>query len=561
MSVYAVFTQGRDCRGMLCAMKRSSLVIVWGAFSLARVSAAETVVDPLVESVAMFKNGLTVVKSSFQADAPGEYVWVDPPITVHGAFFVESAPGLVIRSTTRLMKSEGPTLPGGNLQQDLAGATVRVGMQGGEQAPGEEVRGRVWPLPKPDRLRWNTNYATTGGRSYFPGSHPGAGTAVSTGNWLVLDEGGQRRFLSLGRIAQIRVEEEAAGVREEPRPVMVFAVKGAGPVQLTYLTKGMAWMPAYQVDLLEGERMRLRQTAVVRNELMDLDETTLELISGYPNIKFSHVDSPLGAGATLAAFFQQISQEGGAQVGAMSQQIAYNTIANRASEAVMPLPQPDAGAPAEDLHYESIGRHALQEGDSLSLEVARAETSCERVVEWKVPDYRDDYGRLQRRGRGSEDEEPWDAVQFANPLPFPMTTAAASVLEDGRFRGQSMANWTAPGHQACIRINKALTVRGEHSEVEEEGEREIVWIAGDDYQRTKVGGTLKLSNARGEPVRMVVELDFSGQLISADGDPARSLRADGARSVNPHRQLEWVIDLAAGESKTLTYRYSVLVNR
>ena len=73
--------------------------------------------------------------------------------------------------------------------------------------------------------------------------------------------------------------------------------------------------------------------------------------------------------------------------------------------------------------------------------------------------------------------------------------------------------------------------------------------------------TLKVSNARAEPVKLVIRTDFSGDLIEAEGDPVKSLRADGARSVNPHRQLEWTIDLKAGTSKTLTYRYSVLVNR
>ena len=122
------------------------------------------------------------------------------------------------------------------------------------------------------------------------------------------------------------------------------------------------------------------------------------------------------------------------------------------SKAVMPLPQPEFGAPAKDLHYESIGTHSLLEGDSLSLQVASAETSCERIVEWWIPAYRDDRGRLQHRNQLKEENEPWDAIQFKNPLKFPMTTAAASILENERFLGQSMATWAAPGHQTSIQI-------------------------------------------------------------------------------------------------------------
>ena len=39
-----------------------------------------------------------------------------------------------------------------------------------------------------------------------------------------------------------------------------------------------------------------------------------------------------------------------------------------------------------DLHYESIGKRTLNEGDSLMLSVASGKTTYERVVEWTIPD-------------------------------------------------------------------------------------------------------------------------------------------------------------------------------
>ncbi len=91
---------------------------------------AQTVIDPVIDSVAMFKNGLTVVHASFEAAAPGDYLWVDPPKSVHGAFFVESGRGMVARSTTRAVMPRENPVPTGNLQIDLAGAEVRVSLRG-----------------------------------------------------------------------------------------------------------------------------------------------------------------------------------------------------------------------------------------------------------------------------------------------------------------------------------------------------------------------------------------------------------------------------------------------
>ena len=523
--------------------------------------AGETAITPATRSAALFKNGVVLIRTGFDAPAAGDYVWVDPPPSVHGAFFVEGVQGIAVRSTQRDMPATGVEMLTGSLQQDLSGADVSVTLAGEGGQTFSEVQGTVWRQPADTKRTWNTRYDPQNPyASLIQGNAAGQGAQMS-GSYLVMEAGGGRQYLATSRISAVKVLKPAAARPPVTHSVLIFFVPAAGPVDISFLTRGMAWIPSYRVDLTGPKQLRLTQSAVVRNELMDLPAAELQLLSGYPNIKFSHVDSMLSPGANLTSFFQQLSQDGRPAQGSMSQQMAYNSISNSASAAA-PLPEPDKATAGEDLHAESIGKRALAAGDSLSLDVASANCECERVIEWKVPDYRDDYGRLTRqRQQGHDDEsDPWDAVQFPNPLKFPLTTAAASVTEGGKFLGQSMANWTAPGQTVCVRITKALTIRGEYSEVEEEGAREKIWIGGNDYQKTRVKGELKLANSRSEAVKVVVRADFSGELLEASNDPAKSLRPDGVWSVNPHRQLEWTITLPAGKTQTLTYRYAVNVD-
>jgi hypothetical protein len=142
-----------------------------------------------------------------------------------------------------------------------------------------------------------------------------------------------------------------------------------------------------------------------------------------------------------------------------------------------------------------------------------------------------------------------------------MTTACAVIMEGGRFRGQSLSQWVNPGQRTSLRITKALSVRTESSEVEEEGQREIVWIGGNDYQRTKVKGRLEMRNFRGKDLMLTVRCEFSGELLEAEASPEKSLRTEGVASVNPRRQLDWTLKLPAGGEKVLNYRYQVLVDR
>jgi len=112
-----------------------------------------------------------------------------------------------------------------------------------------------------------------------------------------------------------------------------------------------------------------------------------------------------------------------------------------------------------------------------------------------------------------------------------------------------------------VKITRALSIRTEAGETEEEGERQIVFIGGNDYQRTTVKGRLAVRNFRGKDAVLTIRCEFSGKLLEADGDPKTTLRVEGATSVNPLRQLDWTITLPAGEEKELTYRYEVLVDR
>lgn len=545
--------------------------------------ADEVLVSPALESVGLFKNGLAVVRLSFPVAGPGNYRWEKVPRVVHGSLWIESDGIISVQSTTRMVeqtdKIETPT---GTLQRDLAGKQVTITLKNRDSSESETYRGTVWTIPAAAPSKsWNTDYSSlnpNSGSYYWYSSRLHANQAAiastpNTGNFLVLDDdSANRRYIDQSRISTLSVDGPfQPRTRKIEKPVLIFNVTEApsagGTVQVSYLTKGFAWLPSYQVDLSDPKSLSIRQSAVIRNEMDDLHDTKIELISGFPNVRFGAVDSPLWPGTNLTSFFQQVNQSGSTAGGILSnniisQQMVYSNF--RGSEnSGSPLPTlAEEGQSSDDIHYESIGRHSMKAGDSLSLDIARAKTKYQRVVEWVVPDPRDERGRYQRRNNNNSDigDQTWDAVLFTNPFKFPMTTAAAQVVENGKFRGQSLSTWVNPGQETCLRITRALSVRTESSEIEEEGKREIIWIAGDDFRRTTVKGRLAVQNFRGKEVTLRIRAEFSGKLLEADSDPETTLRREGVSSINPRRQLNWTITLPAGEEKIIHYRYQVLVD-
>lgn len=529
---------------------------------LAAAARSETPVDPTIDGVELFKNGLAVVRASFPAPAAGDYLWNEAPRAVHGTFWVESDMPVETRGG---LKTEREVADGesasGDLQRDLAGHEVVVHFKSGEQ-----ITGKVWTLPDPAPEPPDVPEPA---RDLFasPSRQPAQRTLKpqqpsTTGSFLVVETGdGQRQLLDRSLIARI---ETGAGFAPRTRwvekPTLRFKVADAGDpqrrIRVSWLAHGLSWAPSYLVELGDNGRMEIEQAAVIRNELLDLNATEIGLISGFPHIRFDEVDSLLWGGTTLDSFFSQLGGPTNRPTFAIASNVAYQ------SSSPSPLPDlSEPGASGDDLHIEPIGPRDLARGESLSLPVARKSTDFERVVEWTVPDPRNARGRYQTGADDDDRDEPWDAISFRNPFAFPMTTAPAMIRDDGHFRGQTRSDWVNPGQTTCLRVTKALSIRADYTEIEEEDGREIVYIAGDDYQRTNVKGTLKLHNSRGEAVRMNVTAEFSGELLEAGRDPEKSLRTEGVSSVNPRRELKWTFDLGAGESTEISYRYSVLVDR
>ena len=216
-----------------------------------------------------------------------------------------------------------------------------------------------------------------------------------------------------------------------------------------------------------------------------------------------------------------------------------------------------------DLHYHDVGAHTLAVGDSLMLVTGEASAAYERLVEWIVPDRRAADGRLIT-GRNTQtdpehDDSPWDAIRFQNPLNFPMTTGPMTFTQAGRFQGEGLTRWANPGEETTLHITRALSIRTRASEVEVPGEREFTYVGGRRFRETLVDGELLVCNHRSEDVQVQIRRRFSGDLVSADGEPATRLREEGVYSINPRYEATWTLTLKPGEERTLKYRYNVLV--
>ncbi len=64
-------------------------------------------------------------------------------------------------------------------------------------------------------------------------------------------------------------------------------------LSVSYLAKGITWAPSYLIDISDPKQARLSAKALIINEAEDLDSAHVDLITGFPNLQFADILSPV----------------------------------------------------------------------------------------------------------------------------------------------------------------------------------------------------------------------------------------------------------------------------
>ena len=529
-------------------MNRFSIPLALLLLPTSLVLAEAETFESKVERLGLFKNGLAVVTRTIDMRNHREGIIENVPEPVHGTFWIESESEIVARIHTQEREANQPL----SYHQAYEGKRVTVYFVDPDMS---SISGIVLPSSTPSELPSPPQGHNPFGRSYSPVIQPNGFS-----EFLILETRQGREYIRTHLISRISSTASPHTGTKKQTVLHLSSDEPINTVKLHYLSKGISWAPSYRVDLDTQRSLTLSQKAIIQNEWEDVEEAEVFLISGFPNVEFSHVTSLLSPSQTWANFFQQLNTTtNGRRAPAAMVQVNVAR-AEMSSPASLSPPGEEL-----DVHYYPAGILSLKKGETLSLPTGKASTSYRSVVEWTVPDLRDENGRrIQDYHRQQNPEKyedaAWDALEFSNPLDFPMTTGPILIAEGNRFLGQSLSTWVNPDQETTVQITKALSLKTKSSAQEVEGSRTQVKIGSSTYTKSMVEGSLEMKNLRNTPQAVIVRRKVSGELLEVSDNPETTLLEEGVWSVNPRNELVWKLTLRPDEEKTLTYRYSVLTN-
>jgi hypothetical protein len=498
---------------------------------IAGLTIAPAPLELSVSSASLFKNGYAVVVREAPLSGNGEYVIEEMPRAVLGTMWISATPGTRINSVVVTNQETTNERPPTSLEEVLS---ANVGKTLTFRYGDKDINGKLL-------------------------SASGSVLVIQTSEGtLAINKGHIHAVVSSGEmIWQVK--------NTTTKPVMklrINAERGA-KLSIVSLERGLTWFPGYSLDISDSKKLRLVSKATILNDLADLPNIEVRLITGFPNVPFVGWWDPLTSRESVEQFTAQLMQMGTPQQLRERRDAFSNQMGQAAAprggfdEAfnVSPLP----GITSEDLFFYRLPNIDMKQGDRGYFILLALESDYSHIYEWEIPDKVNVNARyVQQEDRPGDI---WHSVKFKNNSNQPLTTGPATIFKDGEIMGQDSLLYTSVGAETTVKMTKAMDVRAE--DFEEEVARVVLEqpIRGSWYDVVTLKGTLSITNRKSEAVELKITKELTGEMVSTDGDPKVRTITRGLRAVNPRQMLEWTVRIPAGESRTLTYTYKVHLAR
>jgi hypothetical protein len=494
-----------------------------------------------IKEVTVFKDGHAFVlhEGKMPTDAAGRVVLDYLPAPVLGTFWAYSAdPKVTLTSVSSgkrrvAVKRTALSLP--ELIEGNVGAKVRV-----KEIPDGETK-----EPRPPYEATILGLPTRSGEELERTSPPGAEPRLpEKGSIVLLKTADGVKAVPISRIESVVfLGDPAPGVAsEEFRNVLSLQFnwgKAKAPdtaaVGMVYLQRGLRWIPDYRVDIDGQGKARVKLQATLINELADLVDAKAHLVIGVPTFAFQDSVDPISLQQTVAqlsSHFRRDAQTAFAMSNAIMSQQAMpverqpqNEGGPGAGRAIDLGPDISGGKKSEDLFIFTLEHVTLKKGERMVVPVAEYDLGYKDVYILDLP-----FGpppELRQRGNTEQQAQlaklmgmpkVMHAIRIANKGEYPLTTAPALILRDGRLVAQGLMKYTAIGATSDLELTAAVDVSAQKSDKEAGRQANAANWHNLTFDRIELAGTIHLVNRRTGPVDLEVTRHILGLMDGADHD-------------------------------------------
>ncbi len=153
-------------------------------------------------------------------------------------------------------------------------------------------------------------------------------------------------------------------------------------------------------------------------------------------------------------------------------------------------------------------------------------------------------------------------VEFKNATAFPWTTGVVNILSQQNGHSypisQDKLGYTPSAVKCKVRVAQTPEIKVTHGEGDIERKENVRRFFSQTYDEITVEGEVCVVNHKDKPVTVKVLRSIEGAPVSSDRS-WKTQQEQATLRVNSRFDVEWDLDLKAGEEQKWKYRYKVYV--
>jgi hypothetical protein len=358
-------------------------------------------------------------------------------------------------------------------------------------------------------------------------------------------------------------------------------------VGIMYLQKGIRWIPGYKITIEGQDKANVKLEATLVNDMVDLEDVTANLVIGVPNFDFGDFTDPIAI-QSLAAEVGRARPPANPNflANSIATQVSTNTEGTaEASPTVGSALETPESTTNEDLFVFTVKHITMKKGDRAVLPIVEFTLPCKDVFVLDIPfapppEVRVNMSSEQQVEMARRLALPavMHKIRLTNNSSYPLTTAPALIVKDGRVLAQSSMSYSAPGASVDLDVTKAVDIQVKKAEVEASRIANAVRIDDSNYTKINLDGSLKLTDFKNKQVEIEVVRHILGAADSASNDgqiDRLNLLEDGKymasgsvpywwgyynwpnwwRQLNGIGRITWKLNLNPGQQVELSYKW------
>jgi hypothetical protein len=303
-------------------------------------------------------------------------------------------------------------------------------------------------------------------------------------------------------------------------------------VGMVYVQRGIRWIPNYRIDIDGKGNATVKLQATIVNELADVEDVKAHLVIGVPKFAFADTVDPISLQQTVAQLsrhFRPDSQSAFAfsnMIMTQQAEMSVRRVDVPDSAGTLDLgPEVAGSGKNEDLYIFTLEHVTLKKGQRMVVPIAEYELKYRDVFVLDLPfgpppEVRHNLNSEQQAqlARLYHSPKVMHKIRLDNDAKYPLTTAPAMILRQGRIIAQGMVTYTAVGASSDLELTAAVDISVEKLDKETDRIPDAIKWDGYSYARSNLTGTITLTNRRSDKVSLEIRRSILGQIDSASHD-------------------------------------------